>query len=167
MRTDRKCIFGDYGTKVMYTCAGVQVSRWSRKVLEAAPYIEKLPRKHWIVLMHLMRGAEGCFEETVDNVVLSHVYHAKNAIPFQSMKLPHSNTTTPLNYYGGIAFGWNVFLQCHTDADYTMSVAQIHLKGKETYNNNDDVVVYVCFPTLGVAVSLRPGDFLLFNAINK
>jgi hypothetical protein len=46
-----------------------------------------------------------------------------------------------------------------------MSMAQICLKGKETYNNNNDVVVYFCFPTLGVAVLLCPGDFLLFNAL--
>jgi hypothetical protein len=144
VRSDRKHIFGDYGTKVMYTCAGVQVSRRIRKVLEAAPYMEKLPRKHWRVLMHLMRGAERCFEEIADSAVLSHAYHAKNTVPLQTMKLPHSNTTTPLKYYGGIAFGCNVILQCHTDADYTMSMAQIHLKGKETYNNNnDDVVVYI------------------------
>jgi hypothetical protein len=110
VRSDCKHIFGDYGTKVMYTCAGVQVSRRSRKVLEAAPYIEKLPRKHWRVLMHVMRRAERCFEEIADSEVLSHVYHAKNAEPFQTMKLLHSNTTTPLKYYGGIAFGCYVFL---------------------------------------------------------
>ncbi len=46
-----------------------------------------------------------------------------------------------------------------------MSMVQIHLKGKFKYNIEDDVVVYFCFPTLGVAVSLRPGDFLLFNAL--
>ena len=28
----------------------------------------------------------------------------------------------------------------------------------------DDIVVYFCFPTIGVAVPLRPGDYLLFNA---
>ena len=33
------------------------------------------------------------------------------------------------------------------------------------YKIDDDVVVYFCFPTLGVAVPLRPGDFLLFNAL--
>jgi hypothetical protein len=33
VRSDRKLIFGDYGTNVMYTCAGVQVSRCSKKVL--------------------------------------------------------------------------------------------------------------------------------------
>jgi hypothetical protein len=26
------------------------------------------------------------------------------------------------------------------------------------------VVVYFCFPTIGVAVPLRPGDYVLFNA---
>ncbi len=39
-----------------------------------------------------------------------------------------------------------------------------HLKGKDHYSAADNVVVYFCFPTLGVAVPLRPGDFLLFNA---
>jgi len=64
-----------------------------------------------------------------DSVVLSHVHHAKSAVPFQTMKLPHTNHTPPLKYYG------------------------------------DDIVVYFCFPTLGVAVPLRPGDYLLFNAL--
>ena len=46
-----------------------------------------------------------------------------------------------------------------------MSMVQIHLKGKDKYEVDDDIVVYFCFPTLGVAVPLRPGDFLLFNAL--
>ena len=46
-----------------------------------------------------------------------------------------------------------------------MSMAQIHLKGKDQYNVDDNIVVYFCFPTLSVAVPLRPGDFLLFNAL--
>jgi hypothetical protein len=46
-----------------------------------------------------------------------------------------------------------------------MSIAQVHLKGKDKYELHDDVVVYFCFPTLGVAVPLRPGDFLLLNAL--
>jgi hypothetical protein len=46
-----------------------------------------------------------------------------------------------------------------------MSMIQIHLKGKDKYKVDDDVVVYFCFPTLGVAVLLQPGDFRLFNAL--
>ena len=81
------------------------------------------------------------------------------------MSMPSSLHKSTLKYYGGLAFGCNVFLRCHTDNDYTMSMVQIHLKGKVKYNIEDDVVVYFCFPTLGVAVPLRPGDFLLFNAL--
>jgi len=44
-------------------------------------------------------------------------------------------------------------------------LAQIHLKGKDVYKIDDDIFVYFCFPTLGVAVPLQPGDFLLFNAL--
>jgi hypothetical protein len=39
------------------------------------------------------------------------------------------------------------------------------LNGKDKYEVDDDIVVYFCFPTLGVAVPLQPGDFLLFNAL--
>jgi hypothetical protein len=46
-----------------------------------------------------------------------------------------------------------------------MRFSQVHLKGKDKYGLHDDVVVYFCFSTLGVAVPLRPGDFLLFNAL--
>lgn len=43
-------------------------------------------------------------------------------------------------------------------------MAHILLDGKDVYNIDDDVVVYFCFPTLGIAVPMRPGDFLLFNS---
>ncbi len=42
-----------------------------------------------------------------------------------------------------------------------MSIAQIHLKGRATNEIDDPVMVYFCFPTLGVAVPLHPGDFIL------
>jgi hypothetical protein len=72
---------------------------------------------------------------------------------------------SPLKYYSGLAFGSNMFLQCHTDPDFTMSMAQIHLKGKDKYKLDDNVIVYFGFPTLGAAVPLQPGDLLLFNAL--
>ena len=164
-RSDGKRIFGDYGKPVMYTCVGVQVSRNSREVLNCNAVMEKLPECHWQVLMKLMRHAEYCFEAIADNEVISHLYHAKQVVPFKTMSIPSSSHKFTSKYYGGLAFGCNVFLRCHTDNDYTMSMVQIHLKGKVKYNIEDDVVVYFCFPTLGVAVPLRPGDFLLFNAL--
>ncbi len=70
VRSYCKCVFGDYGTKVMYTCTGVKVSRRSCKVLEAAPYLKKLPRKNWRVLIRLMRTTECCFEEITNSAVV-------------------------------------------------------------------------------------------------
>jgi hypothetical protein len=46
-----------------------------------------------------------------------------------------------------------------------MSIASVHLKGKDQYKVKNDAIVYFCFPTLGVAVPLRPGDFLIFNTL--
>jgi hypothetical protein len=40
----------------------------------------------------------------------------------------------------------------------------VHLKGIDQYSTNDPIVIYFCFPTMGVAVPLRPGNFLLYNS---
>jgi hypothetical protein len=74
-------------------------------------------------------------------------------------------TMSGSKYYGGIAYGCNVFLHCHTDANFTMSISHVFLKGRNTYEIDDEVVVNFCFPILGVAVPLQPGDFLLFNSL--
>ncbi len=105
--------------------------------------------------MRLIRCAEYAFEYIADHQVISHLRHAKDAVPFKTMNIPSSKSVTDAKYYGGIAFGCNVFLHCHTDADFTMSIAQIHLKGRDSYAMDDDVVVYFCFPTLGIAIKNR------------
>ena len=46
-----------------------------------------------------------------------------------------------------------------------MSISQVFLKGQRESNINNDVIAYFCFPTLGVAVPLRPGDNFMFNAL--
>ena len=165
-RSDNKQIFGDYGRLVMYTCVGVQPSRNSPEVLDCNPFMEKLPECHLSVLMKLMQHVEHCYESIADSKVISHIFHAKQVVPFKTMTLPGSSHKSTLKYYGALAFGCNVFLRCHTDSDFTMSMAQIHLKGKAAaYKLHDDVAVYFCFPTLGVALPLQPGYFLIFNAL--
>ena len=90
---------------------------------------------------------------------------AKRVIPFETMRpSPTDKKQSPAKYYGAIAFGRNVFLRCHTDEDYTYSVIQVHLEGRDSYSIEEDVIVYFCLTTIGIAVALRPGDFFLFNA---
>jgi hypothetical protein len=164
-RSDRKRIFSDYGKRVMYTCAGVQVSRNARGVLDNNAYMDNLSDKHLGVIMKLMRHAEYCYQTLADTEVISHVYHAKQLVPFKTMTVKTTDDQYSLNYFGALAFGCNVFLQCHTDSDFTMSIANVHLKGKDKYEFDDPIVIYFCFPTLGIAVPLRPGDFIIFNAL--
>jgi hypothetical protein len=44
-----------------------------------------------------------------------------------------------------------------------MSIVQAFLPGVNKYDVDDAIVVYFCFPTLGVSIPLRPGDYLFFN----
>ena len=46
-----------------------------------------------------------------------------------------------------------------------MSIIQAFLRGVDKYDVDDSIVVYFCFPTLGVAIPLRPGDYLIFNLL--
>jgi hypothetical protein len=159
-------VFSDYGKKVTYACVGPQPSRNSKTVLSHAPFTLALPDTHWRTLVWMMKRAERCFRFIAEHSVLSHLQQAKKLVPYKTFTANRPTQKSSLNaqYFGGIAFGTNVFLRCHTDEDFTMSIIQVFLKGKKVYLPEDDVVVYFCFPTIGVAVPLRPGDYLLFNA---
>ena len=43
-----------------------------------------------------------------------------------------------------------------------MSIVQAHIDNHD-YQLNDKIVCYFAFPRIGIAVALRPGDFLLFD----
>ncbi len=113
-----------------------------------------------------MKSAEISFREIAQHAVLSHLDLSKKVIPFKTFTLSKADQPSYFHacFFGGIAFGTNVFLCCHTDANFTFSIIQVLLKGKSQYLPDDEVVVSFCFPTIGVAVTLHPGDYLLFNA---
>ena len=163
-RSNKKRVFTDFGKTPKYACVGPQVSRNSLKVHNHLSFMDKLPMHHWESLLWLMRRAEEAFKTIADHQVISHIHFAKNAVPFKTFT-PNDINSTSSKFFGGIAFGTNVFLRCHTDQDFTMSISQIFLKGKESYQVDDDVIAYFCFPTLGIGVPLRPGDYLLFNPL--
>jgi len=165
-RSDRKRVFTDYGKPVTYACVGPQPSRNSNIVRSHPPFMDHLPEHHWRSLVWVMKRAELCFRQIADHSVLSNVHHAKKLVPFKTFSSGvHLSSNYNSDFFGGIAFGTNVFLRCHTDADFTMSISQVFLKGRSEYLPNDDVVAYFCFPTIGIAVPLRPGDYFMFNAL--
>ena len=165
-RSDKKRVFTDYGKEVTYACVGPQPSRNSQTVHDNPAFMDTLPIHHWRSLVWVMKRAEMSFREMADHSVISNLFHAKKLVPFKTFKSQDNYTSTfSSDFFGGIAFGTNVFLRCHTDADFTMSISQVFLKGRTEYLLTDDVVAYFCFPTLGVAVPLRPGDYFMFNAL--
>ena len=113
----------------------------------------------------MMKRAKMSFRAIADHAVLSHLDLAKKVVPFKTFTLPMADHPSNFNaqFFGGIAFGSNVFLRCHTDEDFTFSIIQVFLKGTSQYRLDDQVVAYFCFPTIGVAIPLRPGDCVLFN----
>jgi hypothetical protein len=76
---------------------------------------------------------------------------------------PSSSSKKHARYYNGLGFGINVYLRSHVDAYFTMSIVQANIDNHD-YANDDKIICYFAFPRIGVAVALRPGDFLLFNS---
>jgi hypothetical protein len=125
VRGERKRIFTNYGKCIIYTCVENQVSRNSAQVLNHAPFQEKLKRHQCEAMMWMMRHAELCFKMIADHQVVSHICHTRMMVPFKTM--------SGSKYYGGIAYSCNVLLCCHTNADFTMSISQVFLKGRNRY----------------------------------
>jgi hypothetical protein len=164
-RGDERRVFGDgiFGGSPMYSSVGVQVSRCGG-ILDRSTCFSQLSDKHWFELIKMARRAEAAMDSFADASVLSQLIFAKQIIPFKTLSAPSTNHP-PLKYFGAIAFGANVFLRCHTDEDFTYSVTQIFLKDCPKYHAvGDRVVAFFCFPTIGVAIPMRAGDFVLFDA---
>jgi len=163
-----KTIFSDATDRVMYKCVGVRAARNSTGVLDYDKWTEGVAPIHWSRVIKMVRRAEFLFDAYAPQEVLEHIRMARELVPFNTMLAPPFDSASlrcpRTKYFGSIAFGCNVFLRCHTDNDFTFSMAHILLADHDSYKLDDDVVVYFCFPTLGVAIPMRPGDFLLFNA---
>ena len=112
--------------------------------------------------MKMTTRAEAAFESFADSAIIHQMQYAKEHVPIRTMSAPHSNHNT--KYFGAMAFGQNVFARCHTDEDFTMSVTQVYLEGVDVYSVADRVVAYFCFPTIGVAIPMCPGDYVIFDA---
>jgi len=169
-RGHSKIIFGDGNSnkRVMYKCLGVRPQRTAKGVLNYDQWAKRIGNHHWRHVMRMVRWAELLFESFAADEVIVYICSAKDAIPFKTMRAPTNvngspKSIPPAKYFGAMAFGCNVFLRCHRNDDFTLSMCHILLDGKDHYDLNDEVDVYFCFPNLGVAIPMRPGDFLLFN----
>ena len=156
------CVFADDGNK--YCCVGAQPGRAKRGVQSGLYRLKNgLPSKEWDLLHKVLKRGEYAFDRYMDTEVIQHITSAKSRVHFKTMEpSPSSSSKKQARYYNGLGFGINVYLRSHVDMDFTMSIVQAHIDN-HNYANDDKIICYFAFPRIGVAVALRPGDFLLFN----
>lgn len=142
-----------------YICTGAKVRR-AAKGVEPIHYLLRLvDSNHAQRILKFFKRIETLFEDWCDTKVIGQVFAAINLIDAETFTIPGGCST---NIYSGIGTGRNVYLNSHTDQDFTFSAVTIHLKNCE-YTLSNRVVAYFCFRRLGIAVPLRPGDVLFFN----
>jgi hypothetical protein len=150
-------------TDSKYGCAGVQPCRASPGVRDASYHKRSMPSAHWNNLVETLFDVEKVVATFVSTEELRRVNFAKELIGYKTMTPTSDDTVViPCKIFGALAYGRNVHLSCHTDRDFSKSVVSVHIDGKG-YKVDDAIVAYFCFPRLGIAVALRPGDVLIFN----
>jgi len=144
-----------------YCCVGSKARRNAPGVEPGTFKIEDgVECKDWDEVVKSITRGEHAFNGYVGTDVSRRMREARNMVGWER---PKTSSGKEVGIFNAVAFGVNVFLRAHMDQDFTYSVIQAHVS--EKYDVNDAVVCYFCFPALGVAVPLRPGDFLLINAL--
>ena len=145
-----------------YCCMGVQPNRAAPGVNDATYHRDSMPEGMWDLIVEKMKLTENALSSYVSTDAIRDLNCARRLLKFKTMS-PHNGCRGhSTKIFGGIAFGVNVHLSSHIDLDYTYSVTSVHLLNHQ-YSMQDKIVAYFCFPRLGLAVALRPGDLLLFN----
>jgi hypothetical protein len=161
VRGKTKEVFGNQ----KYCCIGAKRRRFSSGI-EPGHYKfgGSISSDDWDCVVSAVSRCEHAFYAYSNTDVIRHIKKAKELVDWETIKCSTSKENEYSRIFNGIAFGVNVYLRAHIDEDFTYSATQVHLNNVD-YKIDDDTVCFFCFPRLGVAVPLKPGDFLLFNAM--
>ena len=169
-KNQRKSLSRGAGNRVFveanhkYCCIGSQPGRAERGVQSGLYRLKHgCSSTDWDAIHNTLRRGEYAFDRYVDTEVIRHVTAAKERVGFRTMEPSSlSQDAKSARIYNGMGFGINVFLRSHIDQDFTMSIVQAHID-EHDYIVKDKIICYFAFPRIGIAVALRPGDFLIFN----
>lgn len=134
---------GGYGQTVNRNCTGIS---------ESAVY-KKTPRE--------IANVVNAHVEKMESISRMYVDVNSVNIAEATSNLMHHPTIGNCKIYSGLATGTNKYLPVHQDKDFTSSLVVV-LKN-QACKDEESIVAYFCFPELGVAVPLRPGNVLIFN----
>jgi hypothetical protein len=147
-----------------YCCIGAQPGRTERGVQYGLYRLKYgFPSKEWDYIHRVLKCTEYAFDRYMDTDIILHISCARSWVKFKTMEPSPSSTHKKLaRYYNGHGFGINVYLRNHINRDFTVSIVQAHIDNYN-YQVDDWILCNFAFPRIGMAVALRPGDFLLFN----
>jgi len=147
-----------------YTTVSISANRGGRGLRGTGP----CTTNEWRYLKtKLKRHIEDIFNEWMEPELLKGLTLAKEAVEHERKVAEGYNTENHRKdeIFLGMACGLNAYLNSHIDDDFTYSVV-VNLPtspNKETKK----ACKYFCFPSQGLAVTLRPYDVLIFNAREK
>jgi hypothetical protein len=160
IRGKSKEVFG----KHKYCCVGAKRRRFTSGIEPGQYKLNSGSKEDWDCVVSAVRRSEHAFYAYSNTDVIRHIRDARELVSWETIKFSDATDEKGASIYNGIAFGVNVYLRAHIDNDFTYSVIQVHQNDVD-YSADDETVCFFCFPRLGVAVPLKPGDFLLINAL--
>ncbi len=124
-----------------YYCVGAQPGRAERGVQSGLYKLKHgFPSSDWDCIHKVLKHAGYAFSMFMDTDIIHYVVVTRQRINFRMMEWsPSSIHAKAARYYNGVGFGVNVFLRCHVDRDFTMSIVQVHMD-QISYPCNDHFV---------------------------
>lgn len=118
----------------------------------------------WDIIVAYIVKCETAYDRYVPTNIISHTNEARAVINYDLMKPTSGEEGKGTRIFPGINISIDACLPCHVDNDFTLSIVSVHSHGVD-YKHDETIQAYFCFPTLNVAVPLRLGDLLIFNAL--
>jgi len=103
---------------------------------------------------------ENLFDMFIDSEQICLICEAIDLVQGQTFTIDCTSGFDSTRIYGAFASGIDIYLNKHTDKDFTYCCTTIHTKVGYTMNQN---VGYFTFPRLVIAIPIRPGHVLFFN----
>jgi hypothetical protein len=153
--------FPVFGHQKYIGCVGSQPKR-AGVGIRSTNHIEKLDEESWDVIVDFVVAVEKNFTNYIDNDVISMIREARELVRYSTISRREGSLKNNSSIFGAFAFGRNLHLPAHVDRDFTYSVVAVH-KNVNSYELDDKIVVYFCFPCLGVAIPMKQGDVIIFN----
>jgi len=116
---------------------------------------------HKKCIIKYFRAIGHLFDMFIESEQIRLIHGAIDLVQGQTFTIDCKSGFDSTRIYGAFASGIDVYLNTHTDKDFTYCCTTIHMK--VGYSLTHKIVGYFTFPRLGIAIPIRPGDVLFFN----